>query len=129
MICLCDTNALVWWVHQSPKLTTAAYATLTDPANTILVSAATPWELSIKHRSGKLPEAEVIITSYSDTLTRLCCISLPMREDHALLAGRLDWSHKDPFDRMLAAQAILEGAVLVSADAVFATLPGLRRVW
>ncbi|MDR0284878.1 MAG: PIN domain-containing protein [Propionibacteriaceae bacterium] len=62
-------------------------------------------------------------------MRRLRATVLPVTDEHGILAGHLDWSHKDPFDRMLAAQAVLEDATLVSADAAFDSAPGVRRLW
>ena len=126
---LCDTHTLLWWAQETNRLGGAVRAILADPTTDILVSPVTPWELSMKYRIGKLAKAEPIVTAYAETLRRLGAVSLPITDDHALLAGRLSWGYRDPFDRMLAAQAILEGAVLLSADVVFDTLPRLRRVW
>jgi PIN domain nuclease of toxin-antitoxin system len=85
--------------------------------------------MSIKHAKGKLPEAGPLLSNYDASIRRLRAEFLPITHIHGLLAGEIRWSHRDPFDRMLAAQAMLENARLVSLDRVFDTLPGLQRLW
>ena len=129
MIYLCDTHTLLWWASEPHRLGREARAILADRANDVRVSAVVPWEASLKHLTGRLEKAAPLLTTYPEALRRLGASSLPITDAHALLAGRLNWINRDPFDRMLAAQAILEAATLISGDAVFDTLPGLRRVW
>jgi PIN domain nuclease of toxin-antitoxin system len=100
-----------------------------DPANDVLLSAVVPWELSIKHRAGRLAAAAPVLADFPTVITALAAASLAVDHRHAILAGALEWDHKDPFDRMLAAQAALEGAALISRDPIFDTLPGTRRLW
>ncbi|MDR1798269.1 MAG: type II toxin-antitoxin system VapC family toxin [Bifidobacteriaceae bacterium] len=124
-----DTNAFLWAVRQPAKLSAKARETIADRANQLLVPACVPWELAIKHRLGKLPAAAPVITDYAATLVRLGASSLSISHQHTLLAGQLQWDHADPFDRLLAAVAVTEGAPLVSADAVFAKAPGVTWLW
>lgn len=128
---LADTHTLMWLVTEAPtpRVPSAALGVLRDPVNDLLVSAITPWEMSIKFRLGKLPEAGPILSTWSTMIERLRATIVPLTDEHAILAGGLDWPHNDPFDRALAAQAMIEGAVLVSADAAFDGLPGVRRIW
>ena len=88
-------------------------------------------EVATKVRLGKLPEAEKLVTStaWLAALRRLRAEELAITTAHSLAAGSLDWPHRDPFDRLLAAQAILEQVPLVSIDPVFSTLPQLTVVW
>jgi PIN domain nuclease of toxin-antitoxin system len=126
---LLDTHAVLWTVGESKRLGAAARRLIDDEAHDRLLSSVVPWEMSIKHRSGKLPQAASALADFAAVVSALRAEVMPIEHHHGLLAGNLDWSHKDPFDRMLAAQALLEGAVLISRDVVFDTLPGLRRIW
>ena len=100
-----------------------------DAGQTLVVSAASAWEIATKQRLGRLPQADGIVATYTRNLKRLGAESLPITDEHALLAGRLDWDHRDPFDRVLAAQAMIESLTLVTTDTAFAGLPGLRTLW
>jgi PIN domain nuclease of toxin-antitoxin system len=126
---LLDTHAFVWAVTAPDRLSADAREVISDATVGLLVSAATAWEISIKHRSGRWPEAAVLVRQYDRVAERLGARHLPMSSDHALMAGGLDWGHTDPFDRALAAQAMREGVALVSRDRAFAGLPGLALIW
>lgn len=129
MTVLLDTHAFVWAVTAPDRLSAAARAMISDATVPLLVSAATAWEISIKHRSGRWPEVAVLIRQYDRLAERLGATLLSLSTDHALAAGGLDWAHTDPFDRALAAQAMREGIALVSKDRAFAELPGLTVIW
>lgn len=88
-----------------------------------MVSAASAWEIATKHRLGKLPDAAVLLDGWDDALTQLRADPLPITHADARRAGRYDVAHRDPFDRLLAAQAEHSGARLVTADAAFAMFP------
>jgi PIN domain nuclease of toxin-antitoxin system len=103
-------------------------AYLDDPEVTVFVSAATAWELTTKFRSGKLQEAAMIAENRPSLITRCRFLPLPITVEHGHRAGLLPGNHKDPFDRMLAAQAIIDDLDLVSADPAMAGL-GARVVW
>jgi PIN domain nuclease of toxin-antitoxin system len=126
---LADTHTLLWLARESRKLSSLAMTLLADTANEALFSAASMWELSIKYSLGNLPEAAPVIDGFAELAKRFAATPLNVTPAHARFAGTVDWPHKDPFDRMLAAQAILEGAALVSCDKVFDGLPQLRRLW
>jgi PIN domain nuclease of toxin-antitoxin system len=126
---LLDTHIL-WWVLNDPaQLPPRVRAAVGDPRSILLCSSVTPWELAMKHRAGKFPEAAALLASFAEQLARLGALELPVSHTHGLLAGRLEWKHRDPFDRMLAAQGILEGAHLVTSDRAFSTLPGVDIFW
>jgi PIN domain nuclease of toxin-antitoxin system len=125
---LLDTHALLRWLLDSPELSATARAAIADPAQRVLVSAASAWELATKQRIGKLPEAGDIVTNFSAYLRKQRFEPLPISVDHALAAGRLPGPHRDPFDRMLMAQAQTEGADVVTADPVFRDY-GVAVVW
>lgn len=126
---LLDTHALLWAIGDPDRLGHRARGAISDATNELVVSAASAWEIATKHRLGKLPSARPIISGYSSYITRLGGREVSMSSRDALLAGDLDWAHRDPFDRILAAQALSEGWVLITADAAFGTLPGLRTLW
>jgi PIN domain nuclease of toxin-antitoxin system len=113
---LLDTHALIWCVSAPHRLTAAARAAVTNPANAIFVSAATPWEMAIKQALGRL---EFPLDSFEDEMAVAGFAPLPITAAHGIAAGRLPRHHADPFDRMLIAQALAEGLTLVSEDAIF----------
>lgn len=110
MIVLLDTRILLWWLSDDPLLAEEARHVIRNRAGAVFVSAASAWEIAIKKASGKLdaPDnlAEVLRTSRLEML--------PISVAHALAAGRLPRHHDDPFDRMLVAQAMLEGMTLLT---------------
>lgn len=124
-----DTHVALWALTEPDRLSTRARGALTDPSFELLCSVVTPWELSMKHRRGRLDGAGPLLAAFPEHLGRLGAFDLPISTRHALLAGRLEWGHRDPFDRMLAAQSILEGVPLVTSDRVFSTLPGVNVLW
>lgn len=126
---LLDTHALVWAITDPERLGPQARTIITDPTIDLLVSAASAWELATKVRLGRFPSAEPIVAQYDTLVERLGARRLDITTTHALRSGGLNWIHRDPFDRMLAAQAMLEHAVLISVDRSFHTLAGLNIVW
>jgi PIN domain nuclease of toxin-antitoxin system len=126
---LLDTHTLVWAVRKPTKLGPRIRRVLDDSSVGVVISDATIWELSIKVHLGKLPEAEPILAGLEVVYRELRAEALPIVTAHATLAGSLTWHHKDPFDRMLAAQALVEGLSMASADEVFDSIPTLQRVW
>lgn len=114
---LLDTHALLWWWKDDPRLSKRAVAAIADEANSVLVSAASAWEIATKHRIGKLPGAENAVGKFNELIVADGFSQLAVSYQHALKAGGFDTKHRDPFDRMLAAQSIIEGATLVSDDA------------
>lgn len=113
---LLDTHALLWWWKDDPRLSKRAATAIADESNTVLVSAASAWEIATKHRIGKLPGVETALREFNELITADGFSHLPVAHHHAIKAGGFDAEHRDPFDRMLAAQAIIEGASLVSED-------------
>ena len=126
---LVDTHVLIWGMAQPDRLSTAAADALADPDVAVLVSAASAWELATKVRIGKLPGGESLVLDYAHNLERWLARELPVSSADALLAGTLSWTHRDPFDRMLAAQALRRGCALVSSDRVFDQVGGVHRIW
>jgi PIN domain nuclease of toxin-antitoxin system len=125
---LLDSHVLLWWWFDPDRLSQAVQSLLADPATTVLVSAATVWELSLKHHQGKLPELEQAIGDLQGLLQADGFLALPIAMAHGLRAGAYSHPHRDPFDRMLAAQAELERLVLLTADPQLSTFP-CRTLW
>ena len=126
---LLDTHALLWALTDPDRLGASARGVVEDPSSDLVVSAASAWEVATKSRLGKLSGADALLVAYPDHLQRLGVRSLPVTDRHALVAGRLDWAHRDPFDRMLAAQAMLEGLTLVTRDPAFDGIEGFSVLW
>ena len=126
---LVDTHVLIWGMAQPDRLSTAAADALADPDVAVLVSAASAWELATKVRIGKLPGGESRVLDYARNLERWLARELPVSSADALLAGTLSWTHRDPFDRMLAAQSVLLGARLLTDDRAFRNAPGVATLW
>jgi PIN domain nuclease of toxin-antitoxin system len=125
---LLDTHALLWWLVEPENLSSLALASINDPAATIFVSAASGWELATKVRLGKLPGAEGLLLDLPSLLQQQGFLPLPVQLHHGVHAGGYRQAHRDPFDRLLAAQAELEGLQLVSLDPALATFP-CRLLW
>ena len=125
---LLDTHAYFWWARGYDKLSRQAASRLSEPDTEVVISAVVPWELATKNRSGKWPDAEVVLHDLETGIARRGWKALPISLEHARLAGSLTSPHKDPFDRLLAAQAILDGLTLVTADPAFQTFP-CRTLW
>lgn len=126
---LLDTHAYVWALADPDRLSPRARTAIEAPGNALLVSAATTWEMAIKLRAGKWPEAEVLLAQHGDLMSRLGAQPLDIAATDTIRAGSLDWEHADPFDRMLAAQSLLHHATLVTRDAAFGHLRGLTVLW
>ena len=127
MILLLDTNALHWWLTDPGRLGTTAMKAIENRSDSIVVSAAVPWELAIKTNLGKL-RAETLLGNWGSKLAEEGFSELPIDSSHAIRAGLLPRHHKDPFDRVLIAQAQATGWPIISADLVFEAY-GVRRVW
>lgn len=125
---LLDTHTLLWWVADEARLSRRALAAIATPGNECLVSAATAWELAIKVSLGKLSVDGELPRFLSEQLAVNRFRALPVEVAHAVRVAQLPFHHRDPFDRLLAAQALEEGAAVVSADAVFSRY-GVKRVW
>ena len=120
---LLDSHALLWWWFDPDRLSGAVRELLSDPATPVLVSAASVWELSFKHHQGKLPELNGVIADLPGLLQADGFEALPISLAHGLRAGSYSQPHRDPFDRMLAAQAELDRLVLLSADPQLSNFP------
>ena len=122
---LLDSHAVYWWMAGSVRLSAAARELILDSDNALMVSAVSIYEIELKAKRGRidLPPQEL-----RAALRRNAVENLAITHEHAEYAACLDWDHRDPWDRFLAAQARLEGCALVSADGVFDGI-GVRRYW
>ena len=125
---LLDTHAFLWWLDGDRKLPRRARELIGDESHDILVSAATAWEISTKARIGKLPGAIEVAADIARAVTSQGFLALPVSIPHAQAAGALPGPLRDPFDRMLIAQARLDNLELISNEAVFDTYR-VRRGW
>ncbi len=128
MRALLDTHALLWWLSDDSALSRASRKIIADTKNTLVVSAASAWEIATKVRLGKLPTAASLAADFTGNLDRERFQLLSISVEHALRAGLLPGSHRDPFDRMLIAQAQAENLPIVSKEKLFDAY-GLRRIW
>ncbi len=125
---LLDTHALLWWFTADPRLSAKAEAAIADEANAVHVSAATAWEIATKQRLGKLDEVPQAAERFAELVAADGFLHLPVSDLHGLRAGGYVLTHRDPFDRMLAAQSELESMVLVTQDPAFAAFP-VATLW
>jgi len=125
---LLDTHTLLWWLDGDRRVSRRARHTIADEENTVLISAASAWEIATKVRLGKLPGAIEVAAELPAILRQQRFEPLPISIVHALRAGNLPGPHRDPFDRMLIAQAQDEDLVLVSNERIFDAY-GVRRLW
>ena len=125
---LLDTHALLWWLAGDTNLSVIARRTIADSANEIFVSAASAWEVATKFRIGKLPGAGPLGVDFAREVRQQGFVALQISIEHAQVAGALVGEHRDPFDRMLIAQAREEKMALVSNDAVFDAFD-VQRIW
>lgn len=126
---LLDTQCWLWWFAQPERLSEEVIAHIAAETNDLWFSVASVWEIGIKVAIGKLPLPEPIDRYISSRLLQLGARSLEITATHALQAAALPLHHRDPFDRMLIAQAQLEGMTLVSADAMFRQYSDVSILW
>jgi PIN domain nuclease of toxin-antitoxin system len=124
---LLDTHALVWWLEAKENLSRKAKEIIEESRTVVFVSAASGWELAIKTQIGKFKSAQ-LVKGLEKEIEKEGFIELPVSMKHALLAGSLDSAHKDPFDRLLIAQAQVEEVPIVSNDKLFDGF-SVRRLW
>ena len=125
---LLDTHALLWAAAYDELLSSRARHLIQPQRNEVFVSAVSAWEIATKYRLGKLPKAQALVDDFVPSIQSAGYLPLPISLEHALRAGRLPADHKDPFDRMLAAQAIHEDLALISNDEQLDVF-GVRREW
>lgn len=120
---LLDTHTFIWWDSDRSRLSARALALCTDPANRLLVSVASAWEIQIKHQLGKLALNRPLEDIILDQQKANQLVIVPLRLEHVSGLSALPSVHRDPFDRVLISTARVEGAALVSKDPVFASYP------
>ena len=125
---LLDTHAFLWWMAGDPRLVETARRAIANDDNEILMSAASAWEIATKHRLGKLPEADALASEIRGCIADQGFEELAVSVADGERAGRLTGSHRDPFDRMLIAQALAHDLVLVSNEEGFDRC-GVSRLW
>lgn len=125
---LLDTSALLRLVSAPEKLSDAARAVLREPSTAVWVSAASAWEIAIKTRLGRL-DGNPLLSAWREVIADMTATDLPIKAEDTILAGRLLWEHKDPFDRMLVTQATRRNLTIATSDtrilqaALIPTLP------
>ena len=127
-VVLLDTHAWAWSLLKDPRLSLAARQILNGDTE-IAISPVSVFEIGQKVRLGKWPEMEPFARKLEDYVEWQGAEVAPVSLEIADFAARLNWSHRDPFDRILAATAIMNGWEILSADSAFETLPTLRRIW
>jgi PIN domain nuclease of toxin-antitoxin system len=125
---LLDTHALIWWLRADPRLGASAKRSIEDRRNQVMVSAVSAFEVTAKHRLGTLPDAEMLARDFDGERQQEGFLALDITIAHAAMAGKLPGTHRDPFDRLLIAQALLEDLALVSNEAAFDGF-GVQRLW
>ena len=125
---LLDTHAFLWWLAGSERLSEAARRAIVNDANGIFVSAASAWEMATKYRLGKLPGAAAVVLDMAASIAGQGFEELAITVDDGGRAGRLPGPLRDPFDRMLIAQALARELVLISIETHFDRY-GVHRLW
>ena len=125
---LLDTHAFLWWLAGSERLSQIAKQTISDETNEVLISAASAWEIATKYRLGKLPTAETVARNFARTINEQGFDDLAITVEDAVRAGSLPGPLRDPFDRMLIAQALARNLVLISIEECFDPY-GVSRLW
>ena len=128
MALLLDTHAFLWWLAGDRKLPRRVRDAIADPDEEVIVSAVSAWEITTKYRIGKLPGASAIVNDIAGEIASQSFTALPITVVHAQRAGLLVGDHRDPFDRMLIAQARSEDLILVSNEELFDAF-GVTRLW
>ncbi len=124
---LLDTHTAIWWLDAPKKLGKTGHRLITDPANEVMVSAIVPWEIAIKMNTRKMPP-HVLVTDFLRVLQGEEFTFLEIHPLHAIRSGLLPLHHRDPFDRLLAAQSLELGVALISIDPIFDRY-GVERIW
>ena len=125
---LLDTHTVIWWVDQDHLLSPSSYAAIADPANDLLLSAGTIWEIAIKVGLAKLSLSRPYRQWLSQVMADLGVTVLPVTVEYADVQAGLPHHHRDPFDRLLVAQVMVENVQLISNDDVFDQY-GIVRLW
>ncbi|MCA2374050.1 type II toxin-antitoxin system VapC family toxin [Agrobacterium genomosp. 3 str. CIP 111-78] len=125
---LLDTHALLWWLSDDEQLSADVRDIISDLDNDIHVSAASAWEIATKFARGRLPGASLILPDFAGVVRQEGFLELPINSAHMVRSAMLPGDHRDPFDRILAAQSILENMALISIDEKIPSL-GIMTRW
>jgi PIN domain nuclease of toxin-antitoxin system len=125
---LLDTHALLWWGEDNERLSRGAAEAIDSGDHQIFVSAVSAMEIAMKFRLGKLPSAKPLAVAFEAETSAMGFLPLPVTLTHARIAGSLAIAHRDPFDRLLIAQALVDGITLVSNEVIFDGA-GISRLW
>lgn len=123
---LLDTHILLWAVLEPGKLNRGLRKALESPETQLLISAASAWEIATKWRLGKLPGAREVVANYQRVIDGLGARECPIHSNECLVAGSWSTPHRDPFDRILAAQATVRDLTLATTNAAFHQFEGIR---
>ena len=126
---LLDTHTLLWAMQKDVMLSKTAKNIMSDVNTQFFVSAVSAYEIMYKFKLGKLDEYKYVAENYFDVLDEFGADRLPINERHTHLAGQTEWQHRDPFDRLLAAQASVENLTLITNDPVFDTIDWVNTLW
>ncbi|MGC4125241.1 type II toxin-antitoxin system VapC family toxin [Enterobacter sp.] len=125
---LLDTHAWLWWLGDASRLSVVAREAIAEKSNEVLISAVSAYEVAYKYRRGQLKDAYEAVTRFAEMAVANDFRHLPIDYRHSLAAGRYEHDHRDPFDRLLAAQAEIEALALVTCDPAFAQF-GVDTLW
>jgi len=124
---LLDTHTVLWWLDSPNKLGKAGYDLIADPQNELLISAVVPWEIALKANKHRT-DLHALVTDFRNVVQQQGFIAIQIDPVQAIRSGLLPFHHRDPFDRLLAAQSLELGVPLISIDAIFDRY-GVERVW
>lgn len=114
---LLDSNAYLWLLSDPDRMAPSALEVIADPGNELFVSAASAWEIAIKTRIGRL-DGNRLLAAWDQTLESMSAADLAITSADAAVAGQLAWDHRDPFDRVIVAQAVRRGLTIATSDAI-----------
>jgi PIN domain nuclease of toxin-antitoxin system len=126
---LLDTHAYLWAIQEDWKLGGCAREAIENRRSKLFVSAISTFEIANKYRIGKLPDYQYVAENCLDLIRKLGARELPVSAEHAYFAAKFEWEHRDPFDRILAAQAVTLNLTLITNDSAFDALPWLSTLW
>ena len=126
---LLDTHTFLWVAHNDARLSDTAKNAIKEKNAKIYTSAVSAYEVMNKYRLGKLPDYKYVAENYFKIFKELGADELPITMQHTHLAGEFEWTHRDPFDRLLAAQAAADDLILITSDTVFDELSWVKVLW
>jgi PIN domain nuclease of toxin-antitoxin system len=126
---LLDTHAILWWWGFPERLSESAREAIASPENTVFASPVSAFEIALKHRLGKLTVPPNLLSDFEGAVRMERWRTLPLDMAHAVLAGQMDTEHRDPFYRLLAAQAIVEDLRMLTCDRALVAMSDLQVLW